>query len=126
MTESYNKDAVSKEDKLRDEKTDDYIFPQRSHWEKYQIYYLVFGFFFLFFIILISSSISNNQIRKINERLGGKKHHNFNFSSSKMADHFSRLEKEPFPKYVKEMVKEEIAKVEKSPLNGYEKEIREE
>lgn len=125
MTELYNETAESKKNNSEDE--DEYIFPQKSHWGKYQIYYLVFGCFFVtLLIILASNSNINNRIRKINEKLGGETHHNPKFSSPKMSDHFSRLEKEPFPEHVKERVKEEISKIGNNPLNGHEKEIREE
>jgi hypothetical protein len=39
---------------------------KKSHWEKYKIYYLIFGsFFFTVLIVLISNSNINNEIRKI-------------------------------------------------------------
>jgi hypothetical protein len=46
--------------------------------------------------------------------------------SSKMRNYLSRLEKESFPDYVKERVKEEIRKIQGSFLGGQTKESREE
>jgi ATP-dependent Lon protease len=125
MTE-LNEDIENKEKKIEEEEKDDYIFPQKSHWEKYQIYYLVFGCFFVtLLIILANNSAINNRIRKNNEKLGGESYDDIKFSSPKMSDHFSRLDKEPFPEHVKERVKEEISKISKNPLSGHEKEMRE-
>src|SRR4051812_42305967 len=82
---------------------------EKSHWEKYQLYYLVFGSFFVtIVIILISNSSINNQIRKINKRLSGEIYSSYlspdlNFSS-KITEYLSRLKNESFPDYVKERV----------------------
>jgi SpoVK/Ycf46/Vps4 family AAA+-type ATPase len=46
--------------------SDNYYPKEKSHWQKYQIYYLVFGsFFFTTLIILISNSNTNKEIRKL-------------------------------------------------------------
>ena len=113
---------------LKKESNDNYYSAEKSHWEKYKLYYLVFGSFFVTaLIILISNSNTNKQIRKINERLDGKIYSSFGFGySSKMTDYLSRLEKEPFPDYVKERVKEEISKIQGNFSGGQTKESREE
>ena len=53
------------------ENRDNYYYSaEKSHWEKYQLYYLVFGsFFFTTLIVLISNHNTNNQIKKINKKL---------------------------------------------------------
>jgi len=48
------------------ERSNNYYPSEKTHWEKYQIYYLVFGsFFFTTVIILISNSNTNKEIRKL-------------------------------------------------------------
>ncbi|CAG8435226.1 5939_t:CDS:2 [Ambispora gerdemannii] len=55
------------------EKNNYYCPPEKSHWKKYQLYYLVFGSFFITsLIILIGNSNVNEQIRKINQRLNNQ------------------------------------------------------
>jgi len=111
------------------ESNDNYYPAEKSHWERYKLYYLVFGsFFLLLVVILISNSTTNRQIRKINERLDGKIYSSLGFGySSKMAGYSSRLENEPFPDYVKKRVKEEIEKINKSSFSSsHTKEDREE
>src|SRR5437016_4548889 len=115
--------------------SNNYYYPaEKSHWEKYQLYYLVFGsFFFTTLIVLISNSKTNKQIRKINERLDEKIYSSYYSSdlfgldsSSKMRDYLSRLKNEPFPDYVKERVKEEIGKIQRGSFSSQTKENREE
>jgi len=110
------------------ESNDNYYPAEKSHWERYKLYYLVFGsVFLLLVIILISNSKTNEQIRKINDRLDRKIYSSLGFGySSKMADYLSRLKKEPFPDYVKERVKEEIRKIQGSFSGGQTRETKEE
>ncbi|WNE41144.1 MAG: Lon protease 1 [Mycoplasmataceae bacterium] len=126
MIDLRNKNIENKM-KFEEEREKDDNFPrEKSHWEKYQIYYLVFGFFFAILIVLIINSINSNQIEKINERLDGKKKHNFESPESKEDEYLSRLKKEPFPEYVKKRVRDEIGKIRNNFLGGHSKEIREE
>ena len=110
------------------ESNDNYYPAEKSHWERYKLYYLVFGsVFLLLVIILISNSKTNEQIRKINDRLDRKTYSSLGFGySSKMTDYLSRLKKEPFPDYVKERVKEEIRKIQGSFSGGQTRETKEE
>jgi hypothetical protein len=119
---------TEKNNNQRKETDNNYYPNEKSHWEKYQLYYLVFGSFFVTaVIILISNHSTNKQIRKINERLNGQIYSSFNFgSSSEMSDYLSRLKKEPFPDYVKKRVEEEIRKIQGSFFGDKEKESREE
>jgi hypothetical protein len=113
------------ENKLEEEKLDDNFPKKKSHWEKYQIYYLAIGFFAIILLIFISNSILGSRIGDINKRLDGKKKYSFN-SSSKLGDYQSRLENEPFPKNVKERLNEEIEKIRNTSSGSGEKENREE
>jgi hypothetical protein len=54
------------ESKNEKESNNGYYPAKKTHWEKYKIYYLVFGsFFFTTIIILISNSNTNKEIRKL-------------------------------------------------------------
>jgi ATP-dependent Lon protease len=94
---------------------------KKDHWEKYHLYYLIFGSFVLttLLILIINISIS----RRINN-YSSTDYSGFDFQS-KINDYSSRLNSEPFPDYVKERVKGEINKIKKSS-GGSIKEIREE
>jgi hypothetical protein len=126
-----NLNSASQDNESGQKKNSYYYQPKKSHWKKYQLYYLVFGSFFVtIVIILIGNSNINKQIRKINERLARKTYSSdFSFdldSSSKMTNYMARLKNEPFPDYVKERVKNEIAKIERDSFGGQTKESREE
>lgn len=57
---------------------------EKNHWEKYQLYYLVFGsFFFTTVIILISNHNTSSQIRKIDQKLKGRENKQPNSPNSK-------------------------------------------
>jgi len=93
---------------------------KKDHWEKYHLYYLIFGSFILttLFILIGISSVNKN----INSSDGD--YSSFDFEL-KIKDYSSRLNSEPFPDYVKERMKREIKKIKKS-FGGQTKEIREE
>src|SRR4051794_23898191 len=125
-----NLNSADQDSKSEKEKSNQYYQPEKSHWKKYQLYYLVFGSFFVTsLIILVSNSNVNKQIRKINQLLNINYSSPSNFGldfSSKITDYSSRLKNEPFPDYVKERVKEEIEKIKRSSFGGQTKESREE
>src|SRR5947208_1638942 len=77
-----DKAGITNQQKENNEKKADtnYNLPEeKSHWERYKLYYLVFGTFFVTtLIILISNSTTNEEIGKINDRLDGKSSHFFN------------------------------------------------
>jgi hypothetical protein len=61
---------TEKNNNQRKEADSNYYPNEKSHWEKYQLYYLVFGsFFFTTLIIVISNINLSGQIKKTNERL---------------------------------------------------------
>jgi ATP-dependent Lon protease len=94
---------------------------KKDHWEKYHLYYLIFGSFVLTTLLMLIISLSIN--KRINNS-SGRGYSSFDFES-KINDYSSRLNSEPFPDYVKERVKGEINKIKKS-FGGQNKEVREE
>jgi hypothetical protein len=136
MTEIDKVDTANQQKENNEKKAEpNYNLPEeKGHWEKYKLYYLVFGSLFLTtVIILISNSKTNSQIRKINAylQLGGNNYSSSSFSSefnspSEMTNYLHRLKTEPFPEYVKEKVKKEIEKIQRGSFGGQTKENREE
>ncbi|CAI2192203.1 11616_t:CDS:2, partial [Funneliformis geosporum] len=126
--------GAEQSDSQKKENGDNYYYPaEQSHWEKYQLYYLVFGSFLVtIVIVLISNSNTNKQIKKINDRLDGKSPFSsflsdFGFSSdfsSETSNYLARLKREPFPPYVKKKVEGEIAKIRRNAFGGQTKETK--
>ncbi|CAG8719586.1 7788_t:CDS:2, partial [Ambispora leptoticha] len=135
MTEIDKVDITNQQKENNEKQADpnNYNFPEeKSHWEKYKLYYLVGGSFFLTtLIILISNLNTNKQIRKINSylQLGGNNYSSSSFfsdlDSPSMTSYSRRLETEPFPEYVKKRVKKEIKKIQRGSFGGQTKENRE-
>lgn len=104
-----NSEQYNKQEKERDGY---YYPPQKSHWEKYKLYYLVFGsFFFTTLIILVSNSNTNKQIRKINEQTWQNNKENSNYFPGQLPQKNSEPGGWVYPKSSEQIEEDWVEKV---------------
>src|SRR5437588_12103167 len=94
-----NKEIINMNEIDKMDITNKQLLEEKSHWDKYKLYYLVFGSaFFTTVIILVSNSTTNKQIRNLKMQLENSGRNQESFDDYKPKHEYSSEFTEPDPR----------------------------